>query len=56
MSKEELINWAEKTINGWEQTAVSSHTKALANPSLIKAIREDIKHLKQIVALIKKDK
>jgi len=51
-TEEELLEWVDKTIEGWKRAASSSHTKALMNPSLIEAYKKDTEHLRQIKELI----
>lgn len=48
---DELINWINRTIRGWETSEVS-HTKKLSNPNIAKAIQKDVQYLRQIRQLI----
>jgi len=50
-TREEMLNWIDRTLHGWNHSELS-HTTALANPTLIKAIKEDIGYLKTIRRLI----
>ena len=51
LSKDGLLGWIDDTLKGWRTTELS-HASALVNPSLNKAIKKDIEHLKQIKSLI----